>query len=62
MIKLKTNKTSTKRSGQKIRNQKNKDWSWNINNNEGLAVIFRGGERKEGNKKERFICNKLEHY
>ena len=61
-MKLKTNKTFTKGSRQKIRNQKNKDWSWNINNNEGLAVIFRGGERKEGNKKERFICNKLEHY
>jgi hypothetical protein len=61
-MKLKKNKTSTKGSRQKIRNQKNKDWSWNINNNEGLAVIFMGGEKKEVYKKERFICNKLEHY
>jgi hypothetical protein len=50
-MKLKINKTSTKRSRQKIRNKKNKDWSWNTTNQEGQTVIFWGGEWKEGNKK-----------
>jgi hypothetical protein len=34
-MKLKTNKTSIKRLRTKIKNQKNKDWSWNTNNKEG---------------------------
>jgi len=50
-LKLKTNKTSTKRSGPKIKNKKNKDWSWNVNNQEGRAIILDGGEREEGEKK-----------
>jgi hypothetical protein len=45
-MKLKTNKTSTKELRPKIRNKKNKSWSWNNNNQEGQVVIFRGGERK----------------
>jgi hypothetical protein len=32
MIKLKINKTSTKKPIPKIKNQKNKDWSWNTSN------------------------------
>jgi hypothetical protein len=32
MMKLKTNKNYINRSRKKTRNQKNKDWSWNINN------------------------------
>jgi hypothetical protein len=34
MMKFKTNKTFTKGSRTKIRNQKIKDWSWNTNNKE----------------------------
>jgi hypothetical protein len=34
----------------KIRNQKNKDWSWNTNNKEDQPIIFKGGERKEEKK------------
>jgi hypothetical protein len=35
-MKLKTNKTFTKRPIPKMRNQKNMDWSWNTNNLEYL--------------------------
>jgi hypothetical protein len=58
-MKLKTNKTSIKGPKPKIRNQKNKDWSWNINNQEGQAIIFKGEER-EG--KKIFIYAKLDHH
>jgi hypothetical protein len=34
-MKFKTNKDFTKRSKTKIKNQKNKNWSWNIKNKEG---------------------------
>ena len=34
-MKLKTNRISTKEPRNKTRNQKNKDWSWNINNKKG---------------------------
>jgi hypothetical protein len=40
MIKLKTNKFFIKGLKTKIKNQKNKYWSWNINNQEDQAVIF----------------------
>ena len=39
-MKLKTNKTFIKASKQKLRNEKNKNWSWNTNNQEGQAIIF----------------------
>jgi hypothetical protein len=42
MMKLKTNKTSTKGSRTKIRNKKNKDWSRNINNKDSQAIILEG--------------------
>jgi hypothetical protein len=51
-IKLKTNKTFTRESRPKTRNQKNRDWSWNTNNQEGQNVILREEERGEGKKKE----------
>jgi hypothetical protein len=50
-LRLKTNKTSTKRLGSKIKNQKNKDWSWNVNNQESQAMIHGVGEREEWEKK-----------
>jgi len=40
MMKLKTNKTFIKDSKQKMRNKKNKNWSWNTNYQKGQAVIF----------------------
>jgi uncharacterized membrane protein len=54
---VKTNKTFTKESRTKIRNQKNKNWSININNYEDNFEILnvehnfsRGRERKDGKK------------
>jgi len=38
MMKLKTN--SIKEPRKKIRNKKKKDWSWNINNQEGQVIMF----------------------
>jgi len=49
---LKTNKTSIKWPKPKIKNQNNKNWNWNNNNQESQAIIFKGGERKEGKKKK----------
>jgi hypothetical protein len=46
MMKLKTNKTFTKGSRTKIRNQKNKDWNRNINNKDSQTIILEGWERK----------------
>jgi hypothetical protein len=47
MMKLKTNKTCIKGPTIKIKNQKNKDWSWNTNNKEDQTIIFgRKGEKK----------------
>jgi hypothetical protein len=46
MIKLKTNKIFTREPRLKMRNQKNNNWSWNTNNQEDQAVIFKGGDRK----------------
>jgi hypothetical protein len=40
-------KTSIKRSKPKLRNQKNRDWSWNINNQDGQTIIFKGEEREK---------------
>jgi hypothetical protein len=34
----------------KIKNPKNKDLNWNINNQEGQVVIFKGEKRKEKEK------------
>ena len=50
-MKLKINKTSTKRPRLKMRIQKNRDWSWNTNNQEGKTMIFGERERKQGGKK-----------
>jgi len=50
MMKLKINVTFIEGARIKIRNQKNKDWSVNTNNKDGQAIIFWGGERKEGKK------------
>jgi hypothetical protein len=30
-----------------MKNQNNKDWSWNIKNQEGQAVIFKGEEKEK---------------
>jgi hypothetical protein len=46
MMKLKTNKTFIKWPKPKIKNKNNKNWNWNSNNQEGQAIIFRGGERE----------------
>ena len=47
MMKLKTNKTCIKGPTIKIKNQKNKDWSWNTNNKEDQTIIFgRKGEKR----------------
>ena len=46
-MKLKTSKIYTKRSGIKTKNQKIKDWSWNINNKDGQVILFRGGKRRK---------------
>jgi hypothetical protein len=46
MMKLKTNKTFTKEPIPKIKNQNNKNWSWNVNNQEGQTTIFGGREGK----------------
>jgi len=59
MMKLKTNKTSTKKRRTKPINQKIKDWSRNINNKGGQVVAFRGGERKE---KKKSTSNKPDHH
>jgi len=48
-MELKSYKTSTKRLGTKIRNQKNKDRSWNTNNKKGTSCNFK--ERREKIKK-----------
>jgi len=50
-MKLKTNQTSTKEHRKKIRNKKNKEWSWNINNKKSQAIIFEVGERQKGKKR-----------
>jgi hypothetical protein len=47
MMKFKINKTFTKGSRTKIKNQKNKDWNWNTNNKVDRAVLFRREERKK---------------
>ena len=39
-MKLKTNKIFIKGSKQKLRNKKNKNWSWKTNNQEGQGIIF----------------------
>jgi hypothetical protein len=49
-MKLKINKTFIKWPKPKIKNKNNKNWNWNSNNQEGQAIIFRGGEREEGKK------------
>jgi hypothetical protein len=41
-MELKTNKISIKKSRTKIKNQNNKDWSWNTNNKEDQTIFFRG--------------------
>jgi len=46
-MKLKINKFFMKEPRIKIRNQKNKDWSWNTNNKEDQTIIFKREERKE---------------
>jgi len=56
-MKLKTNKTFIKWLRPKIKNQKNRDWSWNTNNQEGKAVIFRDGERGE----KKVHCQHMSH-
>jgi hypothetical protein len=56
MMKLKTNKTFTKEPIPKIKNQNNKNWSWNVNNQEGQTTIFEG---REGKKK--FVVTKSNH-
>ena len=40
-----------KRAKNKIKNQKNKEWNWNINNKNDQPITFQGGERKEKKKK-----------
>jgi hypothetical protein len=45
-MKLKINKTFIKWPKPKIKNKNNKNWNWNSNNQEGQAIIFRGGERE----------------
>jgi len=55
-MKLKINKTSIKESITK----KNKDWSWNTNNNESQTVIF--GKKREKKRKKRSTCDKLNCY
>jgi hypothetical protein len=57
---IKINKTFTKRWRTRIRNQKNKDWSWNTNNKEDQIVNFKGEERKEDKKS--LINNKSPHH
>jgi hypothetical protein len=59
MDKLKINNFFTKESKTKIKNQKNKDRSWNINNKKDKPVILRGGKRKE---KKKSINDKLPHF
>jgi hypothetical protein len=49
--KLKTNRTSTKKTNKKTRNKKIKDLSWNTNNKEGQVVMFGEGKRKKKRKK-----------
>jgi len=46
-MRLKTNKTFIKDSKIKIKNQMNKNWSWNTNNKKGQTIIFEGEERKK---------------
>ena len=46
-MKLKQTKTFIEGPRTKIKNQKNKDRSWNINKKECQDVIFKGWERKE---------------
>jgi hypothetical protein len=60
-MKLKTNKTFIKWTIPKFKNQKNKDWNWNTNNQEGRAVIFRRKEREKKNKKK-FTNDKSNYY
>jgi hypothetical protein len=55
IMKLKTNKTFIKRPTQKMKNQKNRDWSWNISNQEGQTVMFRGRERERRRGKKRKV-------
>jgi len=44
---IKNKKTSTKKTMiKKIKNKKNKDWSWNTNNQESQAVTFWGWKRE----------------
>ena len=60
-MKLKTNRTFTEWPRSKIRNKKNMNLSWNTDNQEDQAVIFREGERERGEEK-RFIDAKLNYH
>jgi len=61
-MKLKINKTFTKRLRPKIRNQKKRDWSWTTSNQNDQIVIFRKKRKKRKKEKERFIVDKLDHH
>jgi hypothetical protein len=60
-MKLKTNLTFIKGLDKKIKNIKNKDWSWNINNQKGQVIIFRGGYRKKEKIEVRSTGDKSDH-
>jgi hypothetical protein len=60
-MKLKTNLTFIKGLDKKIKNIKNKDWSWNINNQKGQVIIFRGEYRKKEKIEVRSTGDKSDH-